>query len=244
MSCFNTPSILQDPHPNHDHQTCFWIPNQRESLIFIGLMVDKSAEIWLSWWLILEKNPAPRSFGTCVNRCIDAEFCSTFCCLYCSNLHVHSDCWSQHQILTLNMLVDYMCQSISRCGVLLELFMVVPFQFLCSHCPSISTSNPDRWSNCGKLSCSGRLAMPPTFFFSSPNVVVYQQKLTKIISLGFSDDSQTYFNPPSFELRQSFDLATSFRIAQVTSYQDHPHQSVHWTCIRLSSSYNKTNLYF
>ena len=86
--------------------------------------------------------------------------------------------------------------------------------------------------------------MLPTFIFLSPNVVVYQQKLTTTILLSFSDNSPIGFNPPSFELRQSYDLATSFRIDQVMSNQDHPRQLVHRTYIRLSSSYNKTDLYF
>ena len=113
----------------------------------------------------------------------------------------------------------------SRCGVLPKIFLVVPLQSLRLSWPSIFSSDPDCWSNCRQLPHSARLVIPPTFLFPSPNVVVYQQRLTRTISLNFNNYSPIGYNPPFVRAQEKlwhFRLCNSF-----------PNSSSH---IRLGSS--------
>lgn len=105
------------------------------------------------------------------------------------------------------------CKSMSWCRVLPKLFLVVPLQSPCSLWPSIFTLDPDRWLNCRQLLHSARRAMPQTLFFSLPNVVVYQQRLPKTISLSFNECSPIGYNPPFVCAQEElwyFHLSNSF----------------------------------
>lgn len=113
----------------------------------------------------------------------------------------------------------------SRCRVLLNFSLLIPFQSPCSFWPSISSSDPDHWSNWGQLPCFARLVIPPAFFFPSPNVVVYQQRLTKTISLSFNDYLIIGYNSPFVRAQEKLLL---FRL-----FNSFPNSSSH---IRLGSS--------
>lgn len=59
------------------------------------LTVVISANISLAWPLILQRNPMPRFFETCVNWFMEANFCSGFCWACNFQSHVSVDHWSE-----------------------------------------------------------------------------------------------------------------------------------------------------
>ena len=59
------------------------------------LVVVISVEVSLAWLLILERNPMPRFYGTCVRECMEVEFCSGFCGPYGFQSRIDLDCQSQ-----------------------------------------------------------------------------------------------------------------------------------------------------